>query len=152
VVLRQSTAEIQGIMRFCCRSEYMIKPISTGFHTAAAASSDKVIVLDLKRMDRIVEIDVQNQTAMVEPYVRAIDPQTEIVKYGLNCHIISSGANHSLLASHAAAWGYGVSSAATSLSGRNLLGVEWVLPSGEVVTLGSAGSGCGWFSPDGPGS
>ena len=151
VVLPKSTDEIQEIMRFCNRSDYMVKPISTGFHTAAAASQENVIVLDLKRMNRILEIDIDNQIAVVEPYVRAIDLQTEIVKHGLNCHIISSGANHSLLASHAAAWGYGVSGAATSYSGRNLLGVEWVLPSGEVVTLGSAGSGCGWFSPDGPG-
>ncbi|MGB5846730.1 MAG: FAD-binding oxidoreductase [Anaerolineales bacterium] len=151
VVLPKSTGEIQEIMRFCCRSDYMVKPISTGFHTTAAASQENVIVLDLKRMDRIIEIDTENQIAVIEPYVRAIDLQTEIVKQGLNCHIISSGANHSLLASHAAAWGYGVSGAATSFSGRNLLGVEWVLPTGEIVTLGSAGSGCGWFSPDGPG-
>lgn len=151
VVLPKSTAEVQEIMRFCCRSDYMVKPLSTGFHTAAAASNNRVIVLDLKRMNRILEVDVKNQIAVIEPYVRAIDLQTEIVKHGLNCHIISSGANHSLLASHAAAWGYGVSGAATSFSGRNLLGLEWVLPSGDVVTLGSAGSGCGWFSPDGPG-
>jgi FAD/FMN-containing dehydrogenase len=151
VVLPQSTAEVQEIMRFCSTSQYMAKPLSTGFHTAAAASNKDVIILDMKRMNRVVEIDIENQIAVVEPYVRAIDLQTEIVKHGLNCHIVSSGANHSLLASHAAAWGYGVSGAATSFSGRNLLGVEWVLPNGEVVTLGSAGSGCGWFSPDGPG-
>ncbi len=151
VAMPRSTAEVQEIMRFCSTSSYMAKPLSTGFHTAAAASNENVIILDLKRMNRIVEIDVKNQIAIIEPYVRAIDLQTEIVKHGLNCHIVSSGANHSLLASHAAAWGYGVSGAATSFSGRNLLGVEWVLPTGEVVTLGSAGSGCGWFSPDGPG-
>ncbi|MCX6033038.1 MAG: FAD-binding oxidoreductase [Chloroflexi bacterium] len=151
VALPQSTAEVQEIMRFCSNSQYMAKPLSTGFHTAAAASNENVIILDLKRMNRIVEIDVKNQIAVIEPYVRAIDLQTDIVKHGLNCHIVSSGANHSLLASHAAAWGYGVSGAATSFSGRNLLGVEWVLPTGEVVTLGSAGSGSGWFSPDGPG-
>jgi len=151
VVLPQSNADVQEIMRFCSTSQYMAKPLSTGFHTAAAASKKNVIILDLKRMNRVLEIDVKNQIAVIEPYVRAIDLQTEIVKHGLNCHIVSSGANHSLLASHAAAWGYGVSGAATSFSGRNLLGVEWVLPNGEVVTLGSAGSGCGWFSPDGPG-
>ena len=151
VALPQSTAEVQEIMHFCSHSQYMAKPLSTGFHTAAAASNENVIILDLKRMNRIVEIDVKNQIAVIEPYVRAIDLQTEIVKNGLNCHIVSSGANHSLLASHAAAWGYGVTGAATSFSGRNLLGVEWVLPTGEVITLGSAGSGCGWFSPDGPG-
>ena len=151
VALPQSTAEVQDILRLCSESHYMAKPLSTGFHTAAAASSENAIILDLKRMNQIVEIDVKNQIAVIEPYVRAIDLQTEIVKHGLNCHIVSCGANHSLLASHAAAWGYGVTGAATSFSGRNLLGVEWVLPTGDVVTLGSAGSGCGWFSPDGPG-
>ena len=151
VVLPQSTAEIQEIMRFCTNSNFMAKPISTGFHAAAAASNKNVIILDLKRMNQTIEIDIKNQIAVVEPYVRAIDLQTEIVKHGLNCHIVSSGANHSLLASHAAAWGYGVSGAATSFSGRNLLGLEWVLPTGDVVTLGSAGSNCGWFSSDGPG-
>jgi glycolate oxidase len=150
-VLPQSTQEIQAIMRFCSSSHYMAKPLSTGFHAAAAASQENVIILDLKRMNRVLEIDTQNQIAVIEPYVRAVDLQTELVKQGLNCHIVSSGANHSLLASHAAAWGYGVTGTATSYSGRNLLGVEWVLPTGEVVTLGSAGSGCGWFSPDGPG-
>jgi FAD/FMN-containing dehydrogenase len=151
VVMPQSTAEVQEILRFCARSQFMAKPLSTGFHTAAAASNANVIILDLKRMNRILDIDIKNQIAVIEPYVRAIDLQTELVKLGLNCHIVSSGANHSLLASHAAAWGYGVTGSATSFSGRNLLGVEWVLPSGEVVTLGSAGAGCGWFSPDGPG-
>jgi FAD/FMN-containing dehydrogenase len=151
VVLPKTAEEVREIMRFCSSSRYMAKPLSTGFHTAAAASNQDVIILDLKRMNRTVEVDVKNQIAVIEPYVRAIDLQTEIVKHGLNCHIVSSGANHSLLASHAAAWGYGVSGAATSFSGRNLLGLEWVLPDGEVITLGSAGSGCGWFSPDGPG-
>jgi FAD/FMN-containing dehydrogenase len=151
VVMPQSTLEVQQIMRFCARSQFMAKPLSTGFHTAAAASNKNVIILDLKRMNHILDIDLKNQIAVIEPYVRAIDLQTELVKLGLNCHIVSSGANHSLLASHAAAWGYGVTGSATSFSGRNLLGVEWVLPSGDVVQLGSAGAGCGWFSPDGPG-
>ena len=151
VVLPRSTAEVQEIMRFCSTSQYMAKPISTGFHCAAAGSNDKVILIDLKRMNNVIEVDYQNQIAVVEPYVRAFDLQTDIVRKGLTCHIVSSGASHSLLASHAAAWGYGVSGSATSYSGRNLLGVEWVLPTGEVITLGSAGSGSGWFTADGPG-
>ena len=151
VVLPDSTETISKIMKFCSESQYMAKPISTGFHAASAASNEDVIILDLKRMNKIVEIDDKNQNAVIEPYVRAIDLQTIIVKEGLDCHIVSCGANHSLLASHTAAWGYGTSGSATSFSGRNLLGLEWVLPTGEVITLGSAGSGCGWFTADGPG-
>jgi len=151
VVLPKSTEEIQEIMRFCNTTDLMTKPLSTGFHTVAAASRDRVIILDLKRMNRIIDIDVKNRIAVVEPYVKAYELQNELFKHGLNVHIISSGSNHSILASHAAAWGYGFSGPWTSHSGRNVLGVEWVLPTGEVFTLGSAGEGAGWFTADGPG-
>jgi glycolate oxidase len=38
-----------------------------------------------------------------------------------------------------------------SYSPRNVLGVEWVLPDGELLRLGTPGCGEGWFSGDGPG-
>jgi hypothetical protein len=151
VVLPKSTEEVQEIVRFCNRNRLMAKPLSTGFHAVCAASRDRVIVLDLKRMNRIIDIDAKNQIAIVEPYVRAIDLQTEAFKVGLTVHTVSAGSNHSILASTAAAWGYGASGPTTSYSGRNLLGVEWVLPTGEVLTLGSGGTGAGWFTADGPG-
>jgi len=151
VVLPASTAEVQEIVRLCNRTDLMVKPISTGFGTWAAASRDRVIVLDLKRMDRIVDIDVRNQIAVVEPYVRAIDLQTELFRHGLNVHVVSCGGNHSVLASVAAAWGYGLTGSSMGYSGRNLLGVEWVMPDGDLLTLGSAGDGAGWFTCDGPG-
>jgi len=34
---------------------------------------------------------------------------------------------------------------------ENLLGVEWVMPDGEILRVGSVGSGLGWFCCDGPG-
>ncbi len=151
VVLPKDTKEVQEIMRFCNRNHLMAKPLSTGFHAVCSASRDRVIVLDLKRMNRIIDIDAKNQVAIVEPYVRAIDLQTEAFKSGLTVHTVSAGSNHSILASTAAAWGYGASGPSTSYSGRNLLGVEWVLPTGEVLTLGSGGAGTDWFTADGPG-
>lgn len=151
VVMPQSTAEVQEIMRLCNQSDLMVKAISTGFHTVAAASRDRVIILDLKRMNKIIEIDVKNQIAVIEPYVRGVDLQTELFKHGLNVHVVSCGGNHSILASVTAAWGYGLTGSSMGYAGRNLLGVEWVLPTGEVLTLGSAGEGSGWFTADGPG-
>ncbi len=143
VVLPETTQQVQEIMRFCNTAHLMVKPLSTGFHAVCAASRDRVIILDLKRMNKIIDIDAKNQVAIIEPYVRAIDLQTEIFKYGLTVHTVSSGSNHSVLASTTAAWGYGASGPSTSYSGRNLLGVEWVLPTGEVLTLGSGGVGAG---------
>ena len=151
VVLPADTREVSEVVRLCNRVNLMVKPLSTGWSATAAASQDRVIVLDLKRMDRIIEIDVKNQIAVIEPYVKAIVLQTILWKQGLNLHVISCGGNHSPLASATSAWGTGLDGPSMSYSGRNLLGVEWVLPTGEVLTLGSAGHGAGWFTGDGPG-
>ena len=35
--------------------------------------------------------------------------------------------------------------------GRNVLGVEWVLPTGDILNMGSIEAGAGWFTADGPG-
>ena len=151
VALPENTNQVSEILRFCNRNDLMAKPISTGFHAVCAASRDRVVVLDLKRMNKIVDIDVENQIAVIEPYVRGIDLQSELFKHGLTVHVVSCGSNHSILASTTAAWGYGVTGPSSGYSGRNLLGVEWVLPSGEVLELGSSGAGSGWFTSDGPG-
>lgn len=151
IVMPKDTGEVSGITRFCNRRDFMIKPFSTGWITACAPGSRKTIMIDLKRMDRIIDIDVKNQIAVVEPYVRAIDLQTELWKHGLNVHTVSCGANHSILASTAAGWGYGASGASMGFQARNMLGIEWVTPTGEILTIGSAGDGAGWFSADGPG-
>ena len=151
VVLPSNTKEISEIVRYCNRNDLMVKPISTGWSAVSAASRDRVIVLDLKRMDKIVDIDTKNQVAVVEPYVKAIHLQTKLWKEGLNVHIVSAGGNHSVLASVTSAWGTGLDGPSMSYSSRNMLGVEWVLPTGDVLTLGSAGDGAGWFTADGPG-
>ncbi len=153
VVLPKTTDEIAKLMQVCNSADLMIKPISTGFHCVCAVSRDQVVVLDLKRMDHIIDIDVKNQIAIVEPYVKAINLQSMLWKEGLNLHIISCGGNHSVLASTTSAWGTGLDGPSMSYSGRNLMGVEWVLPTGEVLTLGSGGedTDAGWFTADGPG-
>jgi len=151
VVLPDNTEEVQEIVRSCNSNDLMVKPFSTGFCVMGAPSRDRVITIDLKRMNKIIEIDVKNQIAVVEPYVRAIDLQTRLFEHGLNCHVISAGGHHSVLASATSAWGTGINGPFMGYSARNLLGAEWVLPTGEVVTVGSAGEGAGWFSPDGPG-
>ncbi len=151
VVMPETTPEIQEIVRFCNRSDLMVKPFSTGFCVMGGPTCDRVITLDLKRMNKIIDIDVKNQVAIVEPYVRAIDLQTRLFKHGLNCHVISAGGHHSLLAATTSGWGTGVNGPSMGYASRNLLGVEWVLPTGEVFTLGSGGIDAGWFTPEGPG-
>jgi len=104
-------------------------------------------------MNKIVKIDPKNLLAVIEPYVSGAQLQAELFKYGLNCHISGAGPMVSPLASHTSMAGPGFTSPMTGHSARNVLGVEWVLPTGELMKLGSYGlkNNPDWYIGDGPG-
>ncbi len=151
VVLPGSTEEVQAVVKICNRFNIKFKAHSTGWGVWSGVGREGVILLDLRRMNRIVMIDEDNMYAVVEPYVTFAQLQVEAMKKGLTCHIIGAGANASVLASCTSMCGYGWTGIKMSHSGRNVLAVEWVLPTGEILRLGSLGCGSGWFCGDGPG-
>jgi len=151
VVLPETTEEVQGIIKICNKHKVKFKAFSTGWAAWGGPGEQGVVQIDLRRMNRILEIDAKNMYAVVEPYVCAAQLQAEAMKKGLNCHIIGAGPNTSPLANTTSGWGYGWTGLFTGFSGRNPLGVEWVLPDGEILRLGSIGSDAGWISGDGPG-
>ncbi len=151
VVLPGSTADVQAVVRICNKYKVKFKAHSTGWAAWGGPSEEGELQIDLMRMNRIIELDEINKFAVVEPHVCCGQLQAEAMKKGLNCHIIGAGPNTSILASTTSGWGYGGTGLSTGYGGRNPLGVEWVLPDGEVLQLGSPGSGAGWFSGDGPG-
>ncbi|MFA5308940.1 MAG: FAD-binding oxidoreductase [Dehalococcoidales bacterium] len=151
VVLPGSTEEVQAILRLCNRRGIKSRASSTTYGTQGMATCAGEILLDLRRMNRIIEIDEKNMCVVTEPYVSFAQVQAEVMKKGLNCHVVGAGSNCSYLASLTSMDGNNAQAIAYGYSGRNLLGAEWVLPTGEILRLGSLGSGAGWFSGDGPG-
>ena len=151
VVLPASTEEVQAVVRLCNRHGLKFKALSTGWGSMAAPSCEGVIQIDLRRMDHILEIDEKNMYMVVEPCAIGAQIQAETMKKGLNTHMVASGCGTSPLASATSVMGHGWDGIYMSYSPRNVLGVEWVLPSGEVLRLGTLGSGDGWFCGDGPG-
>jgi len=151
VVLPKTTEEVQAIVKACNRHGLKFKAFSTGWGVWNGPTTEGVILLDLCRMNSILEIDDKNMLAVVEPYVCGAQLQAEAMKVGLNTHIIGAGPNCSPLAAATSMAGVGWDGIYMSHSARNVLGVEWVLPNGELLRLGTLGSGAGWFCGDGPG-
>jgi glycolate oxidase len=67
--LPQSTGEVQSIVRLCNKFNLKFKASSTGWGPYNDASGPGVIKIDLRRMNRIIEINEKNMFAVVEPYV-----------------------------------------------------------------------------------
>ena len=153
IVLPSSVEEVQQIVKLCNKYHIQFKAQSTGLGPWNQPSSENCIILDLRRMNKIVKIDEKNLYAVVEPYVSGAQLQAETMKYDLTVHMPGAGPQVSPLASATSMNGPGFTSPHTGHSARNVLGVEWVLPDGEILRLGSTGlkNSPDWFNGDGPG-
>ena len=150
IVLPRSTEEVQAVVRLCNKFGLKFKATSTNWGPYNDPTGPGVIKLDLRRMNRIIEINEKGMYAVVEPYVIGAQLQAECMKRGLICNQCGAGANCSALPI-AAHQGIGHLSQSASYGERNQLALEWVTPEGEVVSLGSLGSTGKWFCGDGPG-
>ncbi len=151
VLLPGSTDEVQAIVRLCNKYRIKFKACTTFWSAMGYPSDENTIQLDMRRMDRILEIDEKNMFAVVEPHVIGATLQAEAMKVGLNAHIHGSGASCSCLASAVSYNGMGPDSIYMGFGNENTLGAEWVMPNGDIMRFGSLGSGAGWFCSDGPG-
>jgi hypothetical protein len=150
-LLPGSAEEVQAVVRACNRYRIRYKPFTTGWGGSAGPRMEGEIQLDLRRLDRILDIDEKNMIAVVEPYVMGGILQAEAMKRGLNCNMPGSGAAVSPIANGTSNDGHGPGTVYLGHNSQVLLGIEWVLPSGDILRTGSLGSGVGWFCGEGPG-
>jgi 4-cresol dehydrogenase (hydroxylating) len=89
-VAPHTVEEVQAVMRTANRYRIPMYPISTGRNLAyggAAPVYSGSVVLDLKRMNRVLEVDTRNASALVEPGVSYFDLYNYIQERGLDVWI-----------------------------------------------------------------
>ena len=99
VVLPGNTEEVQAVVKSCNRYGIGYKAHSTGWGPWASPGAMGIVQIDMRRMNRIVEINEEDMYAVIEPYVVWATLQAETMKRGLNCVTIGAGGNCSALAS-----------------------------------------------------
>ena len=137
VVLPTSTEQVQAVVKLCHESgvPFVARGQGTGLSGGAMPHPDGVLIA-LTRMNRILDIDLPNRCITVEPgvmnldvskavsdggYYYAPDPSSQVIcSIGGNLAENSGGA-------HCLKYGFTV---------HHVLGVEAVVPDGDVVTLG----------------
>jgi len=151
VVLPGCAEEVQAVIRIANRYKFPFIPRGSGYTFQAFPAGAGYVVIDPKRMDRIIKLDGRNMYAVVEPYVSFADLQTEAMKKGLTCPSPLAGAQVSVLANYSWHGAYG-NSWISGVGAQNLLAYEIVLPDGEMMRSGSPSlAGDSWFWNDGPG-
>jgi len=83
-VRARSEAEVQQVVRICAELGAAIVPRGAGTGLSGGANAvDGCVVLDLARMDRVVEIDRDNLICVVQPGVVNNDLKSAVAEYGL---------------------------------------------------------------------
>jgi len=93
------------------------------------------ILLCLDRMNRILEIDEANHVAVVEPGVTLADLDAKLAEKGL-VYPIFPGENSATLGGNVATNAGGMRAVKYGVTRNQVLGLEAVLPSGEVIRTG----------------
>jgi len=137
VVWPANTGEVAAVLRVCTAHRVPVVPRGAGTgYTGGAVPSLGGVVLALQRLDRIREIDERNLLAVAECHVVTGDLQRAVEAVGLfyppdpaSLPTSTIGGNVAECAGGPRAFKYGVTK-------RYILGLEAVLPSGEIIHTG----------------
>jgi glycolate oxidase len=137
VLLPDSTAQVQAILRICHRERipFVARGAGTGL-SGGALPVENGIVLSLARMNRILEVDLPNARVVVEPGVVNLDITGRVQSHAYfyapdpsSQSVCSIGGNVAENSGGAHCLKYGFTT-------THVLGLEVVLPDGSLVHLG----------------
>ncbi len=137
VVKPGSAGEVSAILRLANQEVIPVTPRGAGSGlSGGAVPVYGGILLSTERMNRILEIDRENLVAVVEPGVITNDINEAVAEYGrcyagypMSVETCTIGGNVAENAGGGRAIKYGV-------TGHHVLGLEVVLPTGEIIHLG----------------
>jgi glycolate oxidase len=137
VVLPANTQEVAAIVRLCAAHRLPIVPRGGGTgYTGGSVPSRGGVVISLERMNRILEIDESNLVAVVEPNVVTGDLQDAVEKLGLFYPPDPASLRQSVVGGNVAECAGGPRAFKYGTTKRYVLGLEAVLPTGEIVETG----------------
>ena len=142
VVLPKTAEEVQEIVKLANQHLFPIYPRSFGVNIAGSALPYTAggVVIDLKRMDRIIEINEDTMTATIEPGVTWGRLRKEANKKGLNTIPIGGPYQTSPVGNHLLT---NITFYSSKYHCDRAVTLKAVLPNGEMLRTGSWASAVG---------
>lgn len=137
VIFPRCTEEVQAILRLASQEKVKIIPRGSGTNLAAGTVPvEGGLVIAFTRMNRVLEVDTDNLTATVQPGVITAPFQAQVEAMGL-FYPPDPGSNQvSTLGGNVATCAGGLRGLKYGVTRDYVLGLEAVLPSGEVIRTG----------------
>jgi len=136
VVKPTDTGSIAKLLAFASKKRIPVTPRGAG--TGLSGGCTPIyggILLSLERMNRILEIDRNNFVAVVEAGVTLSDLRNEVEKQGLS-YPVYTGEITATIGGNVATNAGGMNAVKYGVTRHHILGLEAVLPNGEIIKPG----------------
>jgi len=137
VLFPSSVEDVAAIARIACELKIPLvgRGASTGLSGGAVPCHGGVVVA-FARMNRILEIDLENERAIVEPGVVNLDITAAVEDRGFCFAPDPSSRRACTIGGNVAANAGGAHAPACGVTASHVLGLEFVLPGGAIVQTG----------------
>ena len=137
VVLPETTGQVAAILRYCAAHRVKVVPRGAGTSLSGGALPlQDGVLLGMGRFKRILEIDVANRCAVVQPGVTNLAISQAVADDGLYYAPDPSSQIACTIGGNVAENSGGVHCLKYGLTTNNVLGIEMVTIDGEVIRLG----------------
>jgi len=134
----ESTEQVSKIVKFA--NEYKIPVIPRGAGTSLSGGVIPIkggMIMDLSRMNRILEMSIENRYARVQAGVVCDDLNRTLAKHGFTFPPDPASSSVSTIGGNVATNAGGIKGAKYGTTRDYVLGLQVVLPTGEIMETGS---------------
>jgi glycolate oxidase len=148
VAMPRTVEEVQKIVELANKEMIPITPMGGGFTLSALTVPVKGgILLDMKRMDRIIEVNEKDRYAIVEAGVSQGALKGYLEKHYLHLqHSTPEAPPTVTVVGNALIHGHGHISPRYGVNSEMINGMEVVLPTGKICRVGSCSVSPSWFT------
>lgn len=138
VVFPRNEKDISEILKYCNENKIIIVPrgAGTGFTGGALPSNGGIVLAMEKHMNKILDIDVENMVAVVQPGVINKDLQKAVEEIGLFYPPDPASQEYSSLGGNVSENAGGMRAAKYGITREYVLATRAVLPNGDVIRAG----------------
>src|SRR5262250_2155928 len=137
VVLPSTTEQVARVLRYCC--DHKIKVVPRGAGTSLSGGALPLadgIILGMAKFNRVLEVDFANRCVVAQPGVTNLGVTLAVQHAGFYYAPDPSSQIACSIGGNVAENSGGVHCLKYGLTANNLLGIEMVLMTGEVIRLG----------------
>jgi len=143
VVWPESTEQVSQIVAFANEQKIPVVPRGSGTSLSGGVIAiNGGIIIDLSRMNRILEISIEDRYALVQAGVVCDDLNGKLAKYGFTFPPDPASSSVATIGGNVGTNAGGIKGAKYGTTRDYVMGLQVVLPTGEVMNTGSRTMKC----------